>query len=343
MTKDIYESKLLLLKMQIDNMMLMEGEEDVAASGLPVGGATVGGSEFLSVMWTNIKWFIFNPLSNTVAAAKTVKKMISAFMKTGSLKKACTLGFRLMKKFPAVQTAIKGTGWFKTAGAAIATGAKGVASLAAGAPIAAAVIIGSLILGSGTLWYRSGTLDRVKEATAKALSNGNISDLSKHVNTLKKISGQGFWNSLINQKEGRDLAASNIEGIRKGYITVGIGLILISVLSIVILSNNMDVIGPLTESVKKLDLKGIASALGELLTFGFAALPAILGVCFIVVAKNCFINVEGSVAGKILTVFSPVVSFANKIILGTLQILNAKTMEEQQLHIKKLNYTKRRH
>lgn len=333
MTKDMYKSKLLLLKMQVDNM-LMEGEEDAAAAGIPSGGAVAASSGMVNMLYAQAKWWLFSPLT----AASSVWTMFKHVWTNHTLKGAFAAGWGTFKEIGIV----KACGWFAKDGA-IMKGLAAAGGAIASAPIAAAVIIGSIAIGGGTMWYRSGTYDRVKEATAKALSNGNLSDLSKHVNTLKKISKQGFWNSLINHKEGRELAAGNVAGIRKGYIAAGIGLILVSLLSVVVLANNMNVIGPLNDAIKKLDFKGIISALGDLLMFGFALIPAIIGICFISVARSGFENVEGSIAGKILTVFSPVVSFANKVILGTLETLNAKTISEQESHIKKLNYTKRRH
>jgi hypothetical protein len=208
----------------------------------------------------------------------------------------------------AARTAI--IGGIKSAASGVAAAVGG----STGAPIAIVIIVAvalSALIGRKVALNKS-----IAEALANVKSakeSGKYKDFQKYITSLRKIrDNDSFWSKLTTAQEARDISDSSLNTFKKGYITIGICMILCSIISLIAFSFNVDTFKPLIDAVKKLDWKGILVGIGKIVAITALAIPAVIGVAMIFVGMTGF--PEKGAAPAVLAIFSPVVQLSNNII-----------------------------
>lgn len=343
MERQIYIDNLKSLQSELDRSMLLEAENVPvkSAEALGVFGVFSAGLDIYfkdQNTKTVLEWFVKggaklseNSVKRLAAISKVLSKnpsltkriwlQLSKISAYGTKGVGATLSF-LTTKFPsamsaATVTAAKGLavrsaviGGVKTA----ATGIAGAVGGTVGWPIAIAIV--SAIAVSGLIGKKVILNKSISEALTNVKSakeSGKYKDFQKYIGSLQKIkTNDSFWSKLTTAQEARDISDSSLNAFKKGYITIGICMILCSIISLIAFSINVDVLKPLMESIKKLDWKGILSGIGKIVAVTALAVPAVIGVAMVFVGMTGF--PEKGAAPAVLAIFSPVVQLSNNII-----------------------------
>lgn len=173
------------------------------------------------------------------------------------------------------------------------------------------IVIGSISIYATVTIRKMYSIAKVKELTRKAIESTNYKELTKYTNALKKIArNEGIWNKLVMTEPAVELANINLETIRNGYIKVGASLVISSLLLCLILGLSIATTVKIEKLLKNLDCKGVLKIIGTLSAFALVLLPAVAGICLIVVALNGL--TDKGIAAYFLTKFSPAIRLANE-------------------------------
>lgn len=198
----------------------------------------------------------------------------------------------------------------------------------------------SLIAGAiGFLNIFAKGLEDVKKMTDLTLNADNYQEFSKSVKALQKLaSNNSIWSKLTVSSSAKELAMSNSDVIKKGYIMAGVAMIITSVILVALTGSMVNVVGSIEEAIKSLDVKSILSALGKMLGLGVLVIPAILGVCLILVALHGFNNEE--LASKVASACYPVMKVINMIIAKVIE-LSQNIARNKVQYVKKMKALKK--
>ena len=198
-----------------------------------------------------------------------------------------------------------------------------------------AIVVGTL----GFLNIFAKGLDEVKKMTDLALNSSNYQEFSKAVKALQKIAtNNSLWSKLTVSSSAKQLAMTNTDIIKKGYIMAGVAMIIVSVILVTLTGSMIDIVGSIKEAIKSLDVKAILVAIGKMLGLGVLVMPAILGVCLIVIAIHGF-N-DGDTAAKVASACYPVMKVINVIIAKIIEVSQNAARNKVQ-SIKKMKALKK--
>lgn len=344
MEKNVYINNLKYIQSNINEMLLEATPNNVPAKSAAAVGVFGIFSTGLDLYYKEknmkivLEWFAKGGAKLSEKAVRHLATISRALSKNPSLTKkiwlhlakisvygtkgvGATLSF-LTAKFPSVMaaattTAAKGLairsaviGGVKTAAGGISAAVGGTVGWPIAIAIVAAVTVSALI-------GRKVTLNKsIAEAIANVKSakeSGKYKDFQKYITSLQKIrDNDSFWSKLTTAQEARDISDSSLNTFKKGYITIGICMILCSIISLIAFSFNVDTFKPLIDAVKKLDWKGILVGIGKIVAITALAIPAVIGVAMIFVGMTGF--PEKGAAPAVLAIFSPVVQLSNNII-----------------------------
>lgn len=301
MTKNLYLAKLKNLSDQI-NIMLME-----AQGGLQEAGHAMGMSKMEKI------------LESLKASGRVTKDEIDGLLQLweegqqneGGLKLFSNRLRVLLKKSREAAPNVSSSTW-KSITDFLMNNKK--SSISVG--------IGLIVLASSAVFStisRALSVNNVKDLTNKAINAQSYKETLKYINALKKVAtNDSLWSKITTSQAARNLAATNAEAFKKSYITVGSALCIASVIACIIFGVSVDTFGPLIESIKKLDFKGILVSLGKLVALTALAIPGLIGVCFIIIGLKGF--PEQGIAADILEALAPVVQLANQAVKSILEL-----------------------
>jgi hypothetical protein len=300
MGKDLYTLKLKNLSEQINLMLMEAGMDDM--SGIATPTAAPGTSDVTAIVEYEAQKD-FEAMKSYLGGKSAEKQSRDYFSKvsgfTDKMKKHMDIAQKNMPSANEIQRGIEG----ETSG------------------IQAVILTGTGIIVSalGALNIFAKGLDEVKKLTNLALNSNNYQDFTKYTNALKKIaSDTSLWSKLTVSSAAREAAGANMAMIKKGYISAGVAMILVSLILVILAGIKLEFISSIKEAVKELDVKSILSALAKLLGLGALILPAILGVCIIVLAMGGF-N-DAGIASKVAGACYPVLKVVNIIVAKVIEV-----------------------
>ena len=344
MNRQVYINNLKSLQLELNNSMLLEASQNVPAKSVAAVGVfgilskafdiwnadynitkvltyLAKGGEQVSKEAARRSAAIARLLSRNPTFYKRIILYLHQIPRLGNSALGSILTYASKVSPSVAEVVMKGAAKGLAARTAVIGGVKSAASGiaaavggSAGAPIAIVIIVAvalSAMIGRKVALNKS-----IAEALANVKSakeSGKYQDFQKYISSLQKIkTNDSFWSKLTTAQEARDISDSSLNTFKKGYITIGICMILCSIISLIAFSLNVDVLKPLIDSVKKLDWKGILAGVGKIVAVTALAIPAVIGVAMIFVGMTGF--PEKGAAPTVLAIFSPVVKLSNTII-----------------------------
>jgi hypothetical protein len=300
MGKDLYTLKLKNLSEQI-NLMLMEAGMD-EMSGIATPTAVPGTSDVADIVNQEAQKD-FEAMKSYLGGKSAEKQSRDYFSKvsgfTDKMKKHMDIAQKNMPSADEIQRGIEG----ETSG------------------IQAVILTGTGIIVSalGALNIFAKGLDEVKKLTNLSLNSNNYQDFIKYTNALKKIaSDTSLWSKLTVSSSAREAAGANMAMIKKGYISAGVAMILVSLILVILAGVKLDILGSIKEALKSLDIRNIMASIGKIVAIGALSLPAVIGICLIIIAMGGF-NDTG-LASKVAGSCYPVLKVVNIIVAKVIEV-----------------------
>lgn len=182
-------------------------------------------------------------------------------------------------------------------------------------------------------------VEQVQNITASAINASNYQDFTKFVQSLKKIkSDNSIWASLTTSTNAKALAGENLQTIQRGYVAIGIAMILVSLVLAFLAGMKLDIVGAIKDAIKNVNTTNILKVLGKVVAVSALFLPAVVGTAMLVVVFGGFSN--SGVAAEILKKFYPIVKVSNKLI-DVVTKVSVKAAAQKVSSIKRMKSVKK--
>lgn len=146
-----------------------------------------------------------------------------------------------------------------------------------------------------------------KRKSRNMMKSENYADFAKYYNSLLKLQKSDYYSN-----DAKAYAAASADIVKKTWLTLGVMMIVCSLILAVIYSHYTDLIRNIMDALKTGDFKVISKALAKAVGLGIIILPAFLGLVFIVLSKNNF-QEDGS-WGQLAKQLGPVIDASTRTI-----------------------------